>query len=282
MPNRNIILLVMLSLFIVGCSSKSNNKASKYGAVPKEEPVSKYGNPKSYKVLGETYKVKETSKGYSEVGIASWYGKDFHAKRTSSGTPYNMHSYSAAHKTLPIPTYVKVTNLENGKSINVRVDDRGPFSKGRIIDLSYQAAKDLGVIAKGTAKVKVEALAPYQHLNGSKAAYGHTYTPPPTETYFSDSRGDKIEVTNDNAYVPSSPNRSGSYTVQLNAYSSEYNASNYQDQIRQAYNLPAEVHYDGQFYRVIVHRYNTQHDAENAAFSLKSQGLTAKTFNLQP
>ena len=281
MPNRNLILLIIFSLFIAGCGSKSGGKASKNGAVPKEEPVSKYGNPKSYKVMGETYKVKETSKGYSEVGIASWYGKDFHGKRTSSGTPYNMHNYSAAHKTLPIPTYVKVTNLENGKSINVRVDDRGPFSKGRIIDLSYQAAKDLGVIAKGTAKVKVEALKPYQHINGNKAAYGHTYTPPPTETSFSDSRGDKIEVTNDNTYIPPS-NQNGSYTVQLNAYSSEYNASNYQDQIRQAYNLPAEVHYDGQFYRVIVHRYNNQHDAETAAFSLKNQGLSAKTFNLQP
>ncbi len=144
MPNRNLILLIIFSLFIAGCGSKSGGKASKNGAVPKEEPVSKYGNPQSYKVMGETYKVKETSKGYSEVGIASWYGKDFHGKRTSSGTPYNMHNYSAAHKTLPIPTYVKVTNLENGKSINVRVDDRGPFSKGRIIDLSYQAAKGKG------------------------------------------------------------------------------------------------------------------------------------------
>ena len=160
MPHRNLILVIIFSLFIAGCGSKSSSKASKNGAIPKEEPVSKYGNPKSYKVMGETYKVKDTSKGYSEVGIASWYGKDFHGKRTSSGTPYNMHDYSAAHKTLPIPTYVKVTNLENGKSINVRVDDRGPFSKGRIIDLSYQAAKDLGVIAKGTAKVKVEALKP--------------------------------------------------------------------------------------------------------------------------
>lgn len=280
MPNRNLILLVVLSLFIIGCGSKSNHKASKYGAIPKEEPVSKYGNPQSYKVLGQTYKVKETSKGYSEVGIASWYGKDFHEKRTSSGTPYNMHNYSAAHKTLPIPTYVKVTNLENGKSINVRVDDRGPFSKGRIIDLSYQAAKDLGVIAKGTAKVKVEALQPYQHLNGNKAAYGHTYTPAP-ETSFSDIRGDKIEVNNNNNYMPPT-SKNGSYTIQLNAYSNEYNASNYQDQIRQAYNLPAEVHYDGQFYRVIVHRYNTQRDAETAAVSLKKQGLTAKTFNLQP
>lgn len=278
MPNRHLVLLLLFSLIIVGCGSK--HKASKHGAVPKEEPVSKYGNPKNYKVMGKTYTVKQTSKGYSEVGIASWYGKDFHGKRTSSGTPYNMYSYSAAHKTLPIPTYVKVTNLENGKTVNLRVDDRGPFSKGRIIDLSYQAAKDLGVIAKGTAKVKVEALQPYQYLNSDKAAYGHTYTP---ELSFSDSRGDKIEVANEAAYVPPPTyQNTGSYTVQLNAYSSEYNAANYQDQIRQTFNLPAEVHYDGQFYRVIVHRYNTQREAEDAAFSLKGQGLSAKTFKIQP
>lgn len=279
MTLRNILYVLTLSIIIVGCGSKP--KSSSAGAIPKEEPVSKYGNPKSYKVLGETYKVKGTSKGYSEVGIASWYGKDFHGKRTSSGTSYNMHSYSAAHKTLPIPTYVKVTNLENGKSINVRVDDRGPFSKGRIIDLSYRAAKDLDVIGKGTAKVKVEALAPYQHLTADKAAYGHTYTPQPT---FSDSRGDVIEITDSmpNAYIPPNNTQSGPYTVQLNAYSSEYNAANYQDQIRQAYQLPTEVHYDGQFYRVIVHRYNTQYDADNAANSLRGQGLSAKTFNIQP
>lgn len=279
MTLRNILCVLTLSIIIIGCGSKP--KSSSAGAIPKEEPVSKYGNPKSYKVLGETYKVKDTSKGYSEVGVASWYGKDFHGKRTSSGTPYNMHSYSAAHKTLPIPTYVKVTNLENGKSINVRVDDRGPFSKGRIIDLSYRAAKDLDVIGKGTAKVKVEALAPYQHLTADKAAYGHTYTPQPT---FSDSRGDVIEITDStpNAYIPPNSHQSGPYTVQLNAYSSEYNAANYQDQIRQAYQLPTEVHYDGQFYRVIVHRYNTQYDADNAANSLRGQGLSAKTFNIQP
>lgn len=279
MPNRNIIPLIIFSIIIAGCGGTP--KSSSAGAIPKEEPVSKYGNPATYKVLGETYKVKGSSKGYSEVGIASWYGKDFHGKRTSSGTSYNMHSYSAAHKTLPIPTYVKVTNLENGKTINVRVDDRGPFSKGRIIDLSYRAAKDLGVIGKGTAKVKVEALAPYQNLSAEKASYGHNYTPQPT---FSDSRGDLIEVSDnpEPTYIPPTSNSSGPYTVQLNAYSSEYNAANYQDQIRQAYQLPTEVHYDGQFYRVIVNRYNTQHDADNAALSLRGQGLTAKTFNIQP
>lgn len=281
MTYRNLILMLIFSIIIVGCGSKQ--KPSANGAVPKEEPISKYGNPKNYKVMGQTYHVKDTSKGYSEIGIASWYGKDFHGKRTSSGTPYNMYSYSAAHKTLPIPTYVKVTNLENGKSVNVRVDDRGPFSKGRIIDLSYQVAKDLGVIGKGTAKVKVEALAPYQHINSQKAAYGHTYTPEKLETTFSDSRGDIIEVenSNSNAYIPPS-NHSGHYTVQLNAYSNEYNASNYQSQIQQAYGLPTEVHYDGQFYRVIVNRYNSQNDADNAASALRARGLTAKTFNIHP
>lgn len=276
MPNRNIIVLMLISLAIVGCGGKYK-KIKTGGAIPKEEPVSQYGNPESYKALGKTYKVQSTSKGYKETGMASWYGKDFHGKRTSSGTPYNMYSYSAAHRTLPLPTYVRVTNLTNGKSVVVRVDDRGPFAKGRIIDLSYQAAKDLDIIAKGTAKVRVEALKPYQHLKSEKAAYGHTYHP---ET-FSDSRGDTIEAI-EPVPTPIPTSSYGDYTLQLNAYSSEYNAQNYKDQVKQTYGLPAEVNYDGQFYRVIVNRYISQHDADNAALALKRQGLTAKTFKLQP
>lgn len=277
---RKPLLLVaaLVPLIIAGCSSAPKTEQNSHGAVPKKEPVSKYGNPKSYQALGQTYHVKETSKGYSETGIASWYGKDFHAKRTSSGTPYNMHAYSAAHRTLPIPTYVQVTNLENGKSVNVRVDDRGPFAKGRIIDLSYQAAKDLGMIGKGTAKVRVVALKPYQHLNSEKAAYGHTYIPEATDV-ISDSHGDPL-VNNDAPILPKH-NANGNYTIQLNAYSSPYNASNFKEQIQQAYQLPTEVHYDGQFYRVIVHRYNTQQAADEAALALKKEGLSAKTFHIQ-
>jgi rare lipoprotein A len=129
-------------------------------AVPRYEPRSKRGNPPSYEVFGQRYHVMASAEGYRERGVASWYGPDFHAKSTSSGEPYDMYAMTAAHKTLPIPTYVRVTNLENGRSVVVRVNDRGPFVKNRIIDLSYTAAHKLGMTQRGTAFVEVEALTP--------------------------------------------------------------------------------------------------------------------------
>jgi len=127
-------------------------------AIPKYEPKSKWGNPKSYAVAGRTYYVLESNLGYKERGGASWYGTKFHGKRTSSGETYNMYAMTAAHKTLTIPSYVEVTNLDNGKKIVVKVNDRGPFHAGRIIDLSYVAAIKLGIAAKGTGHVEVRAI----------------------------------------------------------------------------------------------------------------------------
>lgn len=144
------LLICSLAIFIVAC-----------GAKQRSQPVSRanYGNPAKYKVLNKEYRVLPTSIGYKEQGIASWYGADFHGKPTSSGPIYDMHQISAAHKTLPIPTTVKVTNLQNGKSLVLKINDRGPFHDGRIIDLSYAAAKELDIIKDGTAKVEVEAIA---------------------------------------------------------------------------------------------------------------------------
>jgi len=126
--------------------------------VPKVESYSKYGNPKTYKVFGVQYKTLDTHIGYSEEGIASWYGKKFHGRLTSTREKYDMYKLTAAHKTLPIPCYARVTNLKNKKSIIVRINDRGPFKKGRIIDLSYAAAVKLGIVKSGTQKVFVEAI----------------------------------------------------------------------------------------------------------------------------
>ncbi|HET6654720.1 MAG TPA: septal ring lytic transglycosylase RlpA family protein, partial [Gammaproteobacteria bacterium] len=119
---------------------------------------SKYGNPDSYVVLGNRYEVLDSSVGYDERGIASWYGPGFDGKRTSSGEIYDMYKMTAAHKTLPLPTYARVTNLANGKSIVVKINDRGPFHDNRIIDLSYTAAAKLGMLKKGTALVEVKAI----------------------------------------------------------------------------------------------------------------------------
>jgi len=134
--------------------------------VPRQEPASSRGNPDSYVVFGRRYHVMSSSEGYRQRGVASWYGPGFHGRKTSSGTIYNMYGISAAHKHLPIPTYARVTHLGNGRSIIVRIDDRGPFVGDRLIDLSYGAAVKLGMMGEGTAPVEIEALPPYQYLPG--------------------------------------------------------------------------------------------------------------------
>lgn len=127
---------------------------------PKAEPRSRYGNRDSYSVLGRTYRVMPDPRGYVERGIASWYGNKFHGYMTSSFEPYDMYQFSAAHKSLPLPSYARVTNLDNGKSVVVRVNDRGPFHENRLIDLSYAAAVKIGVWPKGTGVVEVRAIDP--------------------------------------------------------------------------------------------------------------------------
>lgn len=129
-------------------------------AVPRIEPKSRSGNPKSYTVFGKRYHVLDESKGHVERGIASWYGKKFHGRKTSNGEIYDMYAMTAAHKNLPIPTYVEVENLKTGKIIIVRINDRGPFHQGRIIDLSYAAAQKLDIALNGTGTVEVRAIDP--------------------------------------------------------------------------------------------------------------------------
>jgi rare lipoprotein A len=129
-------------------------------AVPRDEPRSAFGNPPFYVVAGHRYVVLPSASGYVERGVASWYGTEFHGLRTSTGEPYDMFAMTAAHKTLPLPCYARVTNLSNGRSVVVRINDRGPFVANRIIDLSYSAATRLDMIRNGTAFVQVEVLTP--------------------------------------------------------------------------------------------------------------------------
>ncbi|MBT8087811.1 MAG: septal ring lytic transglycosylase RlpA family protein [Gammaproteobacteria bacterium] len=126
--------------------------------VPRPEPTSRYGNGPVYEVLGKRYTVMPSSAGYQERGVASWYGKKFHGNLTSNRETYDMYEMTAAHKSLPLPTYVRVRNLQNDKSVIVRVNDRGPFVHNRIIDLSYAAAMKLGMIRDGTGLVEVTAI----------------------------------------------------------------------------------------------------------------------------
>ena len=128
-------------------------------AVPQQEPLSRTGN-KPYTVMGKRYYPLKSADGYRAAGEASWYGKKFHGRPTSSGEPYDIYKMTAAHTTLPLPTYVRVTNQANGRAVVVKVNDRGPFLHGRIIDLSYVAAKKLDMLGQGTANVVVEAINP--------------------------------------------------------------------------------------------------------------------------
>ena len=163
------LLLILLSITLASCgSSKTKDGPPRSGstripdlpgdAVPRPEPKSRYGNGPDYEVLGKHYTVMKSSHGYKERGVASWYGKKFHGRLTSNREPYDMYGMTAAHKTLPLPTYVRVRNLSNNRSIIVRVNDRGPFVHNRIIDLSYSAALKLDMVKSGTGLVEVEAI----------------------------------------------------------------------------------------------------------------------------
>ncbi|MBS0289240.1 MAG: septal ring lytic transglycosylase RlpA family protein [Proteobacteria bacterium] len=179
------VSLVSIALILSGCGShgphkptvwkraKKENKETPDGppemdmdvshipnAIPMIEPLSRYGNPAKYEVFGVHYHTMPHSHGYSAEGTASWYGRKFHGQRTSSGEPYDMFGMTAAHRSLPLPTYAKVKNLVNGKEVIVKINDRGPFVKDRLIDLSYAAAKKLGIHAKGTGKVLITAIDP--------------------------------------------------------------------------------------------------------------------------
>jgi rare lipoprotein A len=161
-----IIVVGTLGAALCGCAGAPPQRSTPAtpGPAPtpptqQTEPRSTKGNPPFYEVLGKRYFVLPSAEGYQERGVASWYGPGFHTGQTSNGERFDMYALSAAHKTLPLPTWVEVTNLRNGRSVTVRVNDRGPFKDGRIIDLSYSAAEKLDMLREGTTFVEVRALA---------------------------------------------------------------------------------------------------------------------------
>lgn len=190
-PFARILLALLAVVMLGGCSSSTStgpggryamqNDAPPEGdvrldpnnipdAVPVLEPRSAAGNKTPYTVLGETYEVMPESDGYTDTGKASWYGKKFHGYKTSSGELFDMYKMSAAHRTLPIPCYVRVTNLANGRTGIVKVNDRGPFHSDRIMDLSYAAAVKLDMLRTGTTEVKIEVINPSTHAYAARAA----------------------------------------------------------------------------------------------------------------
>lgn len=191
-------------------------------AEPKWEPRARYGNHSPYEVFGKTYYVMKTAEGYRETGMGSWYGKKFSGRPTSSQEPYDPYAMTAAHKSLPIPSYVRVTNLENNKQIIVRVNDRGPFHDGRIIDLSYAAAHKIGYANKGTARVMVEAI---------------------TVAKDSAPQAQPKPVANAPYSVPQPyQNQNENYYIQVGAYKDLGTAKSMQQQLISVTNAPVGIH----------------------------------------
>lgn len=194
--------------------------------VPRAEPRARYGNHSPYVVLGRRYHVMDSAEGYVERGVASWYGTKFHGRPTSSFEPYDMYAFTAAHKTLPLPTYARVTNLENGRSVTVRINDRGPFHADRLIDLSYAAAVKLGIHIRGTGPVEVRAIVP----PGMHAGVGEA---PPAARAATGQRPA--------AQPPPMLVEAGDVLLQVGSYGERSNARRVQEQLERAGLRPVRI-----------------------------------------
>jgi rare lipoprotein A len=230
-------------------------------AVPRLEPV-RSATSRPYTVMGRSYTPMASLQPYTARGIATWYGRRYHGKQTSSGEIYDMYAMTAAHTTLPIPSYARVTHLASGKSVVVRINDRGPFVEGRIIDLSYTAAHKLGVLAGGSAMVEVEAIIPGRASASStvvpvRPESEPVVTPPAAVVDPPPPTPPSIPVTAD----------AGRYYLQLGAFGSRENAENFlarlQSSLGAADNL--HIHARDQLYRVHAGPYASQADARSAA-----------------
>lgn len=272
-------LVLMASVLLVSCASHSGDSApsgefdhtSVPNAVPRDEPRSRYGNPSNYVVFGKTYHVMSDAEaeGFTQEGLASWYGTKFHGRRTSSGEPYDMYKMTAAHKELPLPSYVRVENIDNGRSVIVRVNDRGPFHDGRIIDLSYAAALKLGVVSTGTAPVKIEVLAPGApsgERNRASSAAGNSF---PEAAVTSE------EIKNTTSPVQAVPPEDDWY-VQLAAFSSEDNAMAFKIRLETSGLRPVQIAPDtaAGIFRVRLGPYPGKSAANETAMQLAALGIS--------
>ena len=228
----SLVLAITASLLLAACSSGSGLRGDGPPAsgstripelpddpIPRPEPRSRYGNGPVYEVFGKRYTVMPSSKGYQERGVASWYGKKFHGNLTSNRETYDMYQMTAAHKSLPLPTYVRVRNLRNNKSVIVRVNDRGPFVHNRIIDLSYSAATKLDMIRDGTSLVEVTAIN-FDEPSGDRPTRATT---PPTPATAPDAVASTAAVQAADP-TPSDANRRDDIYVQVGAFGDRANA----------------------------------------------------------
>lgn len=260
---HGLYALILCSL-LAGCAGHERYQARKDAypdgtrdvsqvpdAVPKVEPLAKRGNAPRYTVWGKQYAVRSTARGYTETGNASFYATKFHGYETSSGEPYDMYSMSAAHRSLPLPSYAHVTNLDNGRSVIVRINDRGPFHEDRIIDLSYAAASRLGVTARGTGRVRVEGIDPSEPMSAPVAAVPSAAAPLHT--------------------MGVGPAR----VLQVAALSSADNATSLRDTLAERLSLPVFVTSQQGIYRVHVGPFNEDQRLEAARQTLQSAGYSS-------
>ncbi len=249
--NFAFLTLIFFGLFFLGCASSQITsgdgyvRQSQYSHGQGKTPATQ----RPYRIKGKKYVPIANARGFIQKGIASWYGKKFHGRKTSNGETYNMYAMTAAHKTLPMGTWVLVENLENHRQIKVRINDRGPFVRGRIIDLSYSGAKKLGMVGPGTAKVRIRAL-------GQATAYaGKTHSPVkfrPVDYW------------------------KGNFTVQVGAFKEKSNAQRYRQKLSRTYiNAHIVVHedYRGRFYRVRIGKFSNLSHAEKFSKSLMNKGF---------
>jgi len=224
-------------------------------AVPKLEPLNRFAN-RPYSVFGVDYVPATSLRSYKERGLASWYGRKFHNQKTSTGEIYDMYAMTAAHPTLPLPSYARVTSLASGKSVVVRVNDRGPFHPGRVIDLSYAAAYRIGIAQRGSGEVEVESILP------SDAPLTPAMVPLPPVAASAATAGGPLAVGRE----------VGGYVVQLGAFANNANAQIFVSYVANqiaTLGVEATVHETGGLYRVVVGPYPTRDEARRTGERLR-------------
>ena len=251
-----ILILFLLTLF--GCSTTFDTTYKKTHTPPPKSPADKTGpyssttgraTQKPYKIKGVRYTPLASATGFVQTGIASWYGRKFHGRKTANGETYNMYAMTAAHKTLPIGTWVNVHNLDTNREIVVRINDRGPFVYGRIIDLSYTGAKRIGILGPGTGRVRVTAL-------GRATSYS--------------------KKTKNPIAFKAVDYWKGNFTVQVGAFQVKANAEKYRYKLSKSYqNAHIVIFTDdrGTFYRVRINRFSNLKDAIRFSEKIITQGF---------
>jgi len=256
-------------------------------AVPTNEPRSRYGNPDSYVIDGKRYYTLRTADGFAERGIASWYGNPFHGRRTSSGEPYDMYRMTAAHKQLPLPTYVEVRNLENGRTATVKVNDRGPFKDNRVVDLSYAAALKLGVVAKGTAFVEIRAVGSNGQVSSAPArevAAAPPVTAPRPAPAVVGTVPQRVKPGLPAPVRPAPPVRAvtGGMYLQVGAYAARGNAETVSQRVAHAVTTGVEIREiksnNKVFYRVQIGPLPSTEVADQVVVALEKLGITQHYF----